>query len=239
MASDAFQRSTYPWEYFLELLFMVKTTFQPSNSEAVVSTPKTDLDSSSPETQSYPWRRLVVGGACVALGLVAASVGLASITYRLTHLRVSGGLVNGRAVRIQAPADGTIQDFYARPGVQVQAGQVLTRLGSAPLPSKGVVKSVQDPMVPAQIAADRQILDSLNQQLQELESQYQALQTTTVTIAEETIDQSEAAMAAAIAQETAARNKYERFRLLLEAGAVSRQEVDELEAAWKNSPSRC
>ena len=41
-------------------------------------------------------------------------------------------------------------------------------------------------------------------------------------------------VAAAMAQATAARNKYERFSTLLVKGAVSQQEVDELEADWPN-----
>ncbi|MGF1520798.1 MAG: HlyD family secretion protein [Leptolyngbyaceae cyanobacterium] len=216
---------------------MVKANLRPSTSGGVVpdvSAPNAEPDPHSLKTSTHPWRRLVVGGACLSLGLLALSVGTASIAYRLTHLRVGGGLVNGRTVRIQAPTDGTIRDFYARPGVQVKAGQVLTRLGPVPLAvSNGAAAPLQSRMMPTQLASEQQTLDLLNQQLQELESQYQALQSTTVTIAAETVDQSAAAIAAAVAQETAARTKYERFRSLLEAGAVSRQEVDELEAAWK------
>ncbi|MEL6382045.1 MAG: HlyD family efflux transporter periplasmic adaptor subunit [Cyanobacteria bacterium J06626_18] len=216
---------------------MVKANPQPSTSGKVgpaVSAPRVDPEAPFLATASRPWRRFIVGGACLSLGLLAVGIGAASMAYRLTHLGVSGGLVNGRTVRIQAPVDGTIRDFYARPGVQVKAGQVLTRLGPVPLAlSTGAASPVRSPTTSTQLASEQETLDLLNQQLQELEGQYQALQSTTVTIAQETVDQSSAAIEAAIAKATAARTKYERFRSLLEAGAVSRQEVDELEAAWK------
>ena len=212
---------------------MFKVPLRPSSPGTVVSTPETDPEFSSATRPSF-WWRFVVGGACVSVGLLAVGIGIASITYRLTHLSIDGGLINGRTVRIKAPADGMIQDFYARPGVQVKAGQVLTRLGSIPLlSSDGLPTPGQSTTTLTQLDSDRQVLDLLTQQLQELDDQYQALQTTTTTIAEETVDQSAAAIEAAIAEETAARAKYERFSTLLAAGAVSQQEVDELEAAWK------
>ncbi len=76
---------------------------------------------------SFRWR-LLVAGTFLGMGLVAAAVGIASITYRLTHLTVDNGLVNGRQVRLQAPINGEIKDFFARPGVAVRTGQVLVRL---------------------------------------------------------------------------------------------------------------
>ncbi|MEO0986690.1 MAG: HlyD family efflux transporter periplasmic adaptor subunit [Cyanobacteria bacterium J06639_14] len=221
---------------------MVKTTFQEVDSDKAASIPEKAPEPSSGETQHRSWQRFVIGGACVSLGLLAVGIGIASISYRLTHLSIGSGLINGRTVRIQAPVDGTIRDFYARPGVEVKAGQVLTRLGPLPLtlPQSSPVAAnlpnlpnLPDQTAAVQLESDQQTLDLLQQQLQELENQYQALQATTVTIAAETADQSQAAIAAAIAEEVAARKKYERFRTLLSAGAVSRQEVDELEAVWK------
>ena len=54
-------------------------------------------------------------------------------------------------------------------------------------------------------------------------------------MASETADYSDAAVTAALSQEMAAQKKYERFNVLLEQGAVSQQEVDELEADWRSS----
>ena len=192
------------------------------------------------------WRRGLAGLAYVSIGVLAAGAGLASISYRLTHMTVKGGLINGRAVRIQAPVNGKIQDFYARPGARVQAGQVLARL--SPISSQGqsnnpLVSTIEN--VPAaqlstqsleiRLNAAQQTLDLLNQQLQDVNRQEQILQDANLNVASETVDYSDASVTAAISQETAAQKKYERFNLLLEKGAVSQQEVDELEADWRSS----
>ncbi|ESA33638.1 hemolysin d [Leptolyngbya sp. Heron Island J] len=188
------------------------------------------------------WQRGLTGLVYIALALLATSVGLASIYYRLTHITVRDGLVNGRAVRIQAPIDGTIASFYAHPGVQVRKGQVLAML--APLPkslldnsiSEVVTARYQEPdpsqVREIQLVSAQQTLQLLNQQLDQLYQQEQILQTATVDIAAETAKYADAAVVAAVSQETAARRKYERFSLLLEKGAVSQHEVDELEAEW-------
>jgi multidrug efflux pump subunit AcrA (membrane-fusion protein) len=101
-----------------------------------VATPK-KLPTDSPEsfyklpdleTKPSLRRRLVIGGSLVAIGLGVVGFGIASIVYRMTHLTVNNGLLNGRQVRLQAPINGEIKDFFARPGVAVQKGQVLARL---------------------------------------------------------------------------------------------------------------
>ncbi|NER79120.1 MAG: HlyD family efflux transporter periplasmic adaptor subunit [Leptolyngbya sp. SIO1D8] len=216
---------------------MFKATFKSSGSETAASTNQSNYELSSSIPWYRTWHRFLIGGACLSLGLLAVVAGGASVAYRLTHMRVDSGLINGRTVRIQAPIDGTIQDFYARPGAPVKAGQMLAML--EPLPPAEAVNQLTPPPVdqtaPVQLSSARQTLDLLTQQLQELELQYQALRKTTVTIAEENVDYSDAEVTAAIAQESAARNKYERFSALLEAGAVSEQEVEELRAAWQSS----
>ena len=220
---------------------MVKTTFQPANSGAGAPTPESTYDLSSAESRQRPWRRFLIGGICLALGLMVVGIGAASILYRLTHITVKGGLVNGRAVRIQAPVDGTIQDFYARPGVQVRAGQILAQLQPLPVAQKDddsdtlVQLEQTNQTTVAKLAAAQQTLTLLNQQLRELELQGESLQTATAAIADENVTYSKAAVDAAIAQEEAARVEYERFRSLLETGAVSEQEVDELEAVWRSA----
>ncbi|MBE9069243.1 HlyD family efflux transporter periplasmic adaptor subunit [Leptolyngbya cf. ectocarpi LEGE 11479] len=196
-----------------------------------------------PKKQFPLWRRGLVGAAYVSLGVLATSVGLASISYRLTHMTIDSGLVNGRAVRVQAPVDGKIQDFYARPGARVKAGQVLAQLMpfSQQSQDNGLLavgandaQQLANQTLEIRLASTQQTLALLDQQLQELNRQEEILRSVTVGVATETVDYSEAAVTAAMAQATAARNKYERFSTLLAKGAVSQQEVDELEADWRS-----
>ncbi len=225
------------------------------DSMSGVSNPKVSSVAPSQYNVSLPheqfpiWWRGLVGVAYVCIGVTVASIGLASISYRLSHMTIGGGLINGRAVRIQAPVDGKIQQFYARPGAKVRAGQVLAELTPAVLQSPGKVQGnrplglpnamVSDPLAQQateiQLASTQQTLALLNQQLQEVNRQEAVLQSVTVEVASENVGYSAAAVTAARSQESAARNKYERFSVLLAKGAVSRQEVDELEADWRSS----
>ncbi|MEM1241812.1 MAG: HlyD family efflux transporter periplasmic adaptor subunit [Cyanobacteria bacterium P01_H01_bin.26] len=223
------------------------------NSLSKASKPESFPVNNAPNKESFPdkhapgWWRGLVGLAYVSVGVLAASAGLASISYRLTHMTVRDGLVNGRTVRIQAPVDGEIQDFYARPGARVQSGQVLARL--TPTVQQGqndnppvvsTAETVPDAQfsnqsIEIRLAAAQQTLELLTQQLDNVTQQEQALQNITLNVASETVDYSDAAVTAAASQERAAQKKYERFNVLLEQGAISQQEVDELEADWRSS----
>lgn len=201
----------------------------------------TVIDYELPHIDHQPsfWRRLLVGGICFSLGIGAVGVGAASITYRLTHLTLSGGMVNGRTVRLQAPVDGTLEDFYARPGAKVSAGQVLAQL--QPLISEDELANT-----PAQLGQDLEVsltqlnsaqatLAMLREQLQELNRQDQVLQATGSQLLSQQVSYHQAAQDAAIAQEAKARDEYERYRSLLDKGAVSAQQVKELEAVWRSA----
>ena len=229
---------------------MVKTSAQSVNAEAtgtptqfVNSTKNSSItkkgttpkatEPSLEDVKVRPWQRFIIGGVCISLGLLGSGIGLASITYRLTHVSSKNGLVNGRTVRIQSPVDGTIEDFYARPGAEVKAGQVLAQIEPLRLEDGSGLTLLPD--TSAELTSDQRILNLLQRQLQDVERRYQALQTTEVAIATEEVDFATAAIAAAVAEEEAASVKYERFRSLLAAGAVSEQEVDELEAAWETA----
>lgn len=212
--------------------------------KADTSNPRTDLEKLIAQNQQPLWQRLLIGSVFLALGISAVSIGASSILYHLTHMSVRGGLVNGRTVRIQAPVDGTIQDFYARPGATVRSGQVLALVQplslvendigatSVSLPSSSI-----DATLPVQLAIAQQRLSILRQQARELEQRYRALQATTETISRENLNSSTAAVEAAIAQESTARSEYNRFRALLADGAVSQQKVDELESVWRTAQS--
>ncbi|MEM1252963.1 MAG: HlyD family efflux transporter periplasmic adaptor subunit [Cyanobacteria bacterium P01_H01_bin.21] len=202
--------------------------------------PNTNSQDTADEEISTWWRGLI-GLAYISVGVLAVGAGLASISYRLTHVTVDSGLINGRAVRIQAPVDGTVHSFYARPGARVRAGQVLAQLMPLSLDNKAVL--VADTVPTDQLSTQaleirftsaQQTLELLNQQLQELDRQEQIVEGSTLTIATETVGYADAAVTAAISQETAARNKYERFSQLLAQGAVSQQVVDEIEADWRS-----
>lgn len=191
------------------------------------------------EEQKPPFRwRLVIAGSLIGLGLVTAGVGVASITYRLTHLTVDSGLVNGRQVRLQAPLNGEIKDFFARPGVAVRSGQVLARLAPSSQQEQSLIQLQGEvSSKTAQLAAGRDLLNVLNRQLESLNGQDQTMQSVNVKIANDDVVKNRAAVSAAIATETAARLKYERYRKLAADGAVARQLVEQLRAEWLTAQS--
>lgn len=90
---------------------MFIATLQPLSLKTVTAESKADFKDLVAQNRPPFWRRLLIGLAFLTLGVSAVSVGATSIFYQLTHMNVRGGLVNGRTVRIQAPVDGTIQDF--------------------------------------------------------------------------------------------------------------------------------
>jgi EAL domain-containing protein (putative c-di-GMP-specific phosphodiesterase class I)/multidrug resistance efflux pump len=210
----------------------------------------------APEAGSpaLPWR-LLKGAGFVLLGLAAVGAGIASISYRLNHINVNNGMLNGRTVRVQAPTDGKLEAFYARPGVKVNAGQVLARIGIEPPESDlGLLRLEQSQTEKqarnqldnlelqgeiqtksVQLAAAKQSLSALNDQLQNLERQNQTVQQVNVQLASETVNQQRAVVEAAAAEASAARSEYERYRKLVAEGAVSQQQTDEARSAWQSA----
>jgi membrane fusion protein, multidrug efflux system len=215
---------------------MVETPIKSSVSRLLTPSHEVNYQLSDFEQKQSSWQRLIVGGACLVVGLAAATIGISSIAYRLTHATVDGGLVNGRMVRLQTPIDGRIKDFYARPGVAVHSGQVLVRLAPSSqqeqtlLQLQGAVQSKS-----AQLSAVRQSLDLLDRQSQTLEGQDQNLKTVSTAIASDQIDHYQAAVRAAIAAETAAQTDYQRYQQLWREGAVSQRQLDQLHANWQSA----
>lgn len=220
------------------------------NEKSEVWIPSPDV-----EKKSFKWKRLLLGTIFVGLGVTATTVGMASINYRLTHIVVDGGVVNGRTVRLTAPKNGNLKAFYAKPGIKVKSGQVLARINPEVVPQEqyqekqfglqlaraedeqiqrklareqlaGEVQSNQ-----AELIAARQSLDFLKKQLKTLENQYQAVQAVDVKLAIETVSQKQAAVKSALAEATAARLDYQRFQKLQVQGAVSQQKVENLRFA--------
>ncbi|MGD1862318.1 MAG: HlyD family secretion protein [Leptolyngbyaceae cyanobacterium] len=197
-----------------------------------------DLPQTLPQPYPKPrhWRRLAIAGACIFLGLSATAVGLGSIAYRLSHMTVESGLVNGRTVRLQAPVDGTIQDFYAISGAPVQLGQVLVRLEPLPQDDTDLVQSQRTVATyQGELNTALQTLEFTTQQLENLTTQSQILETTSSAIAAEDINRYQAELDAAIAAEKAARSDHQRFQQLLAQGAVSQQQVEQLKADWESA----
>lgn len=214
------------------------------------------------EKKSFKWKRLLLGTIFVGLGVTATTVGMASINYRLTHIVVDSGVVNGRTVRLTAPKNGYLKAFYAKPGIQVKSGQVLARVDPEVVPQEQyqekqlglqlaraeneqirrklerekLATEVQSNQ--AQLIAARQSLDFLKKQLKTLENQYQAVQAVDIKLATEAVSQKQAAVKLALAEATAARSDYQRFQKLQAQGAVSQQQLDKLRFASQAADAR-
>lgn len=207
---------------------------EPSTHSSVITDPVSAIAPPPPR-----WQRFVIGGCCLALGLGAAVVGLTSIYYRLTHMTVLSGIINGRTVRIQAPINGTLQDFYGQAGVPVQSGQVLATLEplaqqeNSELQLAELQKAVEVTALDLKLA--QQTLDLLTRQQSELQRQNQQLRTATVAIATHDLSRYQAALDEAIAREAAARTEHERYQSLFQEGAVSEQQRDQLETEWESA----
>lgn len=205
------------------------------------------------EEKRSSWQRFVVGTLFVSIGAVAAAVGVASIGHRLTHVVVDNGLINARIVRLQAPVAGSVKALYARPGTLVRTGQVLARIGVGRVLEEEQLRlqleRYRDDQIrsqlervqlggelqanSAQLAAAKQSLMFLRQQLQNLDSQYTAVQGVDVAIASEALSQKQAALEAATAKADAASSDYERYRPLDAIGAISSQKTAQLRYTWR------
>lgn len=215
---------------------MVETPIKPPGFQEFVAVPP-DADYRLPDfKKKHILQRLLVGITCLGLGTAAIAFGLSSISYRLTHATVDGGLISGRTVRLRAPIDGKIQAFYARPGAPVKSGQILARIESTAqaeqnlLQLQGEVQTKQ-----AKLEAAQQSLGFLQQQLGSLEIQDKTLQTVNTGLSAKEVTHQQAAVEAAMAKENAARLDYQRYQQLLAEGAISRQKVEQLEFIWKSA----
>jgi membrane fusion protein, multidrug efflux system len=191
----------------------------------------------APSLDSYPkqsrYQRFLLLIALVSVGAAAIAFGLTSITYRLTHLTIDNGIINGRTVRLQSPIDGTIKAFYAQPGVAVKSGQVLVRIAPTPQEERTITQ-LQGEMSAAaiQLVASQQSLALLQQQLRDLETRDKTIQSTNVELAGNDVRRYQAAVDEAGAQANFAYLDYQRYRQLMSEGAVSQQKVDQTKAAW-------
>lgn len=200
--------------------------------------------------------RLIRGASFLLLGLGATAIGVASIGYRMIHITVGDAILNGRIVRLQAPTDGKIEAFYAKPGVEVKSGQVLARIGLEPDSKEEkellqLERSQQEALIrterensqmqgevqlkTVQLKAAQESLAFLNNQLQTLDSQQQAVRSMNVKLASESVSRERAGVEAAIAQATAARSEYQRYEQLVGQGAVSKLQTEKARSAWESA----
>ncbi|MEW6498263.1 MAG: HlyD family efflux transporter periplasmic adaptor subunit, partial [Cyanobacteriota bacterium] len=148
--------------------------------------------------------------------------------------------------------------FYAEPGALVKSGQVLVRIGIERTPQEEQVRlqteRSQDEQIrtqlanvqlqgevqtsATQLAAEKQSLDALRNQLQSLDIQYQAVQRVDMQLATQELRQKQADVEGAIAKATAARTDYDRYHSLLSAGAVTKQQTEHLRFLWESAEAQ-
>jgi len=188
----------------------------------------------SSQRQRVSWKRLGLATGFVGLGIAVLALGTSSVGYRLTHVVVETGMVNGRVVRLRSPIDGNVSDFYAQPGVQVEADQVLARVARSHQGEQDLLSLEGEVQAKtSQLDAAVQSLTFLKEQLRQLETEHRSLQTVEADIADDELAQHQASLEQAITEANAAKLDYERFNTLLAEGAVTEQEVDQLKAVWE------
>ncbi len=119
-----------------------------------------------------------------ALGASGAVLGIwgSSLSYRWLHVTTDYAVVNGRTITVKAPARGTVQDFFARPGASVSVGQPLARINFISDDSEaGIYDSPEDVALKLQaasmeLASQKQALLLLEDQVRSLDSQTIQLQ---------------------------------------------------------------
>lgn len=221
----------------------------------VAEAQKTNV-SSVEANKSLSWKRLLSGVLFVGLGGTAAVLGMGAVGYRFSHIVADNVLINGRIVRITAPANGNIEAFYAKPGAEVKSGQVLARILVQPtlqelhqdqqlrlqleraqddkirwqLEKEQLVGEVQSNAT--QLIAAKQTLDFLFQQLKTLDLEYKSVQGVDASLAAANVKQQKAELQIAVSKATEARNDYQRYQKLAREGAISEQQAEKLRFAF-------
>ncbi|EAW34478.1 EAL domain-containing protein [Lyngbya sp. PCC 8106] len=104
-----------------------------SKSELTPAHPHTPAKKyATPEQKSNSVNRLLWGTAFVGVSIAALGIAVTSVWHRMSHIVVKHGVVNGRLVRLRSPFYGHVREFYARPGVQVKADQILAHIEHIP-----------------------------------------------------------------------------------------------------------
>lgn len=131
----------------------------------------------TPAPSPFPWRRLSIGLLYVSLGLGAIALSAGAIAYRLTHWVSDDGIINTSTIRLRAPMDGVLSEFYARPGVRSLKHQVLAKIHRSPEVDQTLLKlqgEVESKKV--QLEGVQATIATLEQELHTLELQQQSWQ---------------------------------------------------------------
>ena len=128
-------------------------------------------------------KRGLVGLAALGASGVVLGIWGSSLSFRWLHVTTDYAVVNGRTITVKAPARGTVQDFFARPGASVSAGQPLARINfvSEDDSNGGLSESPEDVSLKLQAASME--LASKQQALTLLEEQARSLDTQTFQLA--------------------------------------------------------
>ncbi|MGB7087137.1 MAG: HlyD family efflux transporter periplasmic adaptor subunit [Phormidesmis sp.] len=183
------------------------------------------------------WLRLSQVAGFVGLGAAVLTVSGILVTHRLNHVVTDNAFVNSRAVRLRSPIDGDIAEFYVSPGVSVNRGQVIARIELDPDlwdDSQADLQQLQQQKdaVNSDIRLAKQARSDLKQQLAAIRGNVDAVWTVESDLSASNVSQQEADVEAARARANAAQSDYERYARLLEEGAVSAQQVEQLWADW-------
>ena len=199
---------------------MTNTLLKPL--EQPLERPK-DSPKKQPQDPLKHHKRLAKATTFVLLGVTAVAAGIAVTGYRLSHLVVDNGSINSRIVRLKSPIDGKVTDFYAEPGVRVRSQQVLARIERSQDEERTLLQLQEEVATDsAQLTAAQNTLASLQEQIQLLDANQQALQAVDTTLAEDTVSQHQATLDGAIVRANAAKADYDRYRQALDSG-VDRQ----------------
>lgn len=172
------------------------------------------------ENQSAQKRqRLMKAAAFITLGLATVATGIAVVGYRGLHLVIDNGVINSKIVRLRSPIDAEVQDFYAQPGVWVKSKQVLARLQRS-LGEEQNLLQLQERVETdtAKLDAAKQLLETLEQQMENLKTYEGGLQIAETAMSTEAANGQQAVLDAAIARATAARENYLRYQAVLDGG---------------------
>ncbi|MEB3279431.1 MAG: EAL domain-containing protein [Lyngbya sp.] len=86
----------------------------------------------SADQKPNPFGRLILGTAFLGVSVAVLGIATTSIWHRMSHIVIKHGVVNGRLVRLRSPFYGHVREFYARPGAQVKADQILANIEHIP-----------------------------------------------------------------------------------------------------------
>ena len=184
--------------------------------------------------KSSIWQRLLLGTTFVGLGIAGIAIGSIALSYRFSNLVLENAVINGRVLRLRAPIDGKLEEFYPRPGVFVKPNQILVRIQSTSEEAEAIPKLQAEVQSKSnQLLLAKQRLTFLQSSLQQNESQRDRVWQVEVKIDDQQVSQKQAILDKALAQAKLARLDYELFSKLNQQGVIAQQKLDQAKATWE------